>query len=76
MLRLSEDTLALLDSKPSVCGSLAEHMDVALSTILRWIKANDIMLTTADVLEHLEKELGLTRKQMLKKYLPVEIQNK
>jgi hypothetical protein len=68
MLRLSTETISLIRSKQSLPGILAEHLSVHASTINRWLSAGsngDIMLTTADALEVISKELGIPKKELL-----------
>lgn len=67
MLRLSQETINLINSRPDVLGGLASTMDRGIFTIQKWLRENDIMLTTADSLEYLHKSLGVSKSELLTK---------
>ena len=65
MIRLKPEILDLIKDSHGIQGLLADKLDVIPITIGRWIQDNHIMLTTADALEIISRELGRTRNEIL-----------
>lgn len=65
MYRLNEETLDQVKASPLVQGYLAELLSRNTATVSRWIKENDIMLTTWDSLEFISKHLGKSKADCL-----------
>lgn len=64
-MELTSRTLAIIKDSQRIKSLLCLENDCSESTINRWIKENDPMLTTASSLKILRDETGLTDKQML-----------
>lgn len=64
---LSSKALIEIKSNTLAKNLLAVKMNRSVHTIEKWIKDNDIMLTTADALEVIKQETGLTDEEILEK---------
>jgi hypothetical protein len=74
IMRLHPNALEEISKRHGSIGALADKLEVEPITIQRWIKKNDIMLTTADALDIICRELGLTRAEVLVDVSDVELE--
>lgn len=65
MIRLKPEIVDQIKDSHGIQGLLADKLGVIPITVERMLERNDIMLTTADALEIIGRELGRTRNELL-----------
>jgi len=66
-MKLTKKAIERINGGGRVMNLIAAEMDCTESTVRRWIKNNDDMLTTAAVLKIIKEETGLNDTQILQK---------
>lgn len=66
-MELTSEAIELLSENKELRFAICSKMDVEHSTIVRWIKENNIMLRTEDCMLLIEEYTKLTRSEILTK---------
>lgn len=64
-MKLSEQAITAITKNGKLRNRLAYELDCHPDTLSRYLKNNDVMLTTASALKAITEETGLTQEEIL-----------